>query len=273
LENEESVATAPTYLPSPPPKALFGRIQDKIDSVRGTKIRRATYGQAIGILVLDTDFPRIPGDIGNATTYPFPVRFKVVEGVRHEDIVCERPDISVCGRFIEEAKSLEEEGVRAITTSCGYFCYFQDEIADALDIPVFASSLIQVPLVAKMLGKNNRVGIICGNSRALTKTHLRNAGIDDSIRIAVAGLDENWNMVRGPRPRERLEGFEKGLPKVAKELISKHSDIGALVFECTNFPPGAAAVQEATGLPVFDIVTLLSMIHDVVVRKRYSGYM
>lgn len=273
LEDEESLATEPTYLPSPPTKALLGRIQDKIESITGTKIRRATYGEAIGILVLDTDFPRIPGDIGNATTYPFPVRFKVVKGIRHEDIVCERPDISVCSRFIEEAKGLEEEGVRAITTSCGYFCYFQDEISDALSIPVFASSLIQVPLVAKMLGKNNRVGIVCGNSRALTKTHLRKAGIDDSMRVAVAGLDEKWNMVRGPRPRDRLEGFEKGLSKVATELVSKYQDIGALVFECTNFPPAAAAVQEATGLPVFDIVTLVSMIHDAVVRKRYSGYM
>ena len=67
--------------------------------------------------------------------------------------------------------------------------------------------------------------------------------------------------------------LKRPLPKVAKELISKHPDIGALVFECTNFPSGAAAVQEATGLPVFDIATLISMVHDAVVRKSYSGHM
>lgn len=251
-------------------KDLF--LQKVEQKIRQPTIRRS-YGQAIGILLLDTIYPRIPGDIGNATTYPFPVRFKVVKGVYLKDIMCEKPNISVCRRYIEEAKELEEEGVRAIATSCGYFIYFQDEIADAVKVPVFTSSLIQVPLVAKMLGKNKRVGIICADSRYLTETHLRKAGIDDSMLVAVAGMDRNWSIVRAQDPKKRLCEFERALSKVTKELVSKHPDIGALVFECTNFPPGAAAVQEATGLPVFDIVTLIYMIHDTVVRKRYNGYM
>lgn len=251
-------------------KGLFsGQTWQKV----GRPTPKRTFGQAIGILLLDTEYPRIPGDIGNATTYPFPVMFRVVKGVVTEDILCEKPDESVCQRFIEEAKELEAEGVKAITTSCGYFVYFQEEIADAVNIPVVTSSLIQVPFVAKMFGKNKRIGIICGNSKYLTETHLKKAGIDGSINIAVAGLDKHWSSVNGPDPKSRLEGLEKTLPKVAKELISKHPDIAALVFECTNFPPGAAAVQEATGLPVFDIVTLIYMLHDSVVRKRYSGHM
>jgi Asp/Glu/hydantoin racemase len=244
----------------------------KIARTRPKTIRRV-YGQAIGILVLDTPSPRIPGDIGNATSYPFPVRLKVVTGVHLNDIMCEKPDVSICQRFIEEAKKLEGEGVRAITTSCGYFAYFQDEIAGAVNVPVFTSSLIQVPFVAKMLGKDKRVGIICSQSRYLTETHLRKAGIDDSMPVAVAGFDSNWSMLHGQDPKKRLDEFERSLPKVARELISRHPDIGALVFECTNFAPGAAAVQESTGLPVFDIVTLIYMIHDAVVRKRYDGYM
>jgi len=280
--SKDTLETDATYLPSPPAKALFRRIQEKIDEVKGRKIRRAVYGESIGVLLLDSDFPRIPGDIGNATTYPFPVRFKVVKGIYGKDIVCEKPDISVCQRFIEQAKELEVEGVRAITTSCGYFAYFQDEIADAMNIPVFTSSLIQVPMVAKMLGKKKEVGIICANSKALTRTHLRNAGIDDSIPIAIAGFERHWKavdrwdpkkIVQGFAPKRRLKGFENALSRVSKDLISRHPEVGALVFECTNFPPGAAAVQESTGLPVFDIITLLYMIHNVVVRKRYDGYM
>ena len=251
-------------------KDLF--LQKVEEKIRRTTIRRS-YGQAIGILLLDALYPRIPGDIGNATTYSFPVRFKIVKGLRLKDIMCEKPDISVCQRYIEGAKELEGEGVRAIAAGCGYLIYFQDEIADAVNVPVFASSLIQVPLVAKMLGKNKRVGIICADSRYLTETHLRKAGIDDSMQVAVVGLDKNWSIVRAQDPKKRLDGFERALSKVAKELVSKHPDIGALVFECNNFPPGAAAVQEATGLPVFDFVTMIYMIHDAVVRKRYSGYM
>jgi Asp/Glu/hydantoin racemase len=236
--------------------------------------RQVIFGQAIGILMVDNPFLRIPGDIGNATTYPFPVRIKTVEGIQVQDIVCEKPDTSVCQRFIEEAKTLEAEGVRAITAGCGYFSYFQDEIAEVVNVPVFTSSLIQVPLVAKMLGKNKQVGIICSNSKSLTTKHLRNAGIGESLSVPIAGFEEHWaTVLQAEEPAERLNRFEKTLPKVAKDLISQNPKIGALVLECTNFPPGAAAVQEATGLPVFDIVTLTYMIHDVVVRKRYDGYM
>ena len=235
---------------------------------------RATYGEAIGILVLDTEFPRIPGDIGNATTYTFPVKFKGVKEVYVKDIVSKKPDISVCKHFVEAARELEHEGVRAVTTSCGYFVYFQDEIANELNIPVFASSLIQVPLISKMLGMKKRVGIICANSDALTKTHLEKAGIDESMLVTVAGVDENWAEVRDKiDPMERLVGLEKALVTVAKKLVSEYSDLDAIVFECTNLSPGAAAVQEATGLPVFDIVTLIHMVHGTVVRKRYEGHM
>jgi Asp/Glu/hydantoin racemase len=239
---------------------------------RRTPVRRS-FGQAIGFLLLDTVYPRIPGDIGNATTYPFPVRLKVVKGVYLKDVLCKVPSFSVCQRFVDAAVELEAEGVRAITTSCGYMVYFQDELVKAVKIPVFSSSLIQVPLVSKMLGQNRRVGIICADSRFLTDSHLKKAGIDNSMLVSVVGLDRYWSLIRGQKPKNRLEGFEKALSKVAREFISKYPDTGAIVLECTNFPPGAAALQEAVGLPVFDIVTLTYMIHDVVTRKRYSGYM
>ena len=247
----------------------FEKVTDKLNPPK----LRQVYGQAIGVLVVDNPFPRIPGDIANATTYPFPVRFKVVEKIYVKDIVCEKPDQSVCKRYIEEAQALEKEGIRAITTSCGYLSYFQDEIAEALNIPVFTSSLIQVPMVSKMLGKNSRIGIICANGQVLTKTHLQKSGIDDSTPVAVVGLDKYWSMVRGQDPEKRQNGWDRALSTVGKQMVSQNPDLGAFVLECTNFPPGSAALQEATGLPVFDIVTLIYMIHEVVVRKRYSGHM
>ena len=249
------------------------KVQEAVEKIRPPPKMKKFYGQPIGILVLDIRMPRIPGDIGNATTFPFPVRYQVIKGVTDKDIVCSNPDVSVGQRVIEEAKILEEEGVSAIATSCGYFAYFQDEIAAAVDVPVFASSLIQVPLVSKMLGKNKKIGIICASTPTLSTTHLRKAGIDESIPVVVAGLDKYWSMVRGQNPKSRLHGFEKGVSTVAKQIVSKNPDVGAIVLECTNLPPAAAAVQEATGLPVFDMITLTYMIHDVVARKRYIGHM
>jgi len=242
------------------------------DRVRGTPKAKQFYGQTIGILMLDTHHFRIPGDVGNATTFPFPVRFKVIEGVTAGDIICEKPDISVLKLAVEKAKELENEGVKAITTSCGFFCYFQRELAEAVNIPVFASSLIQVPLVSKMIGKK-RVGIITADYRCLTTTHLRNTGIDESIPIAIVGINKNWSMIRGHSPEQHLEGYNRALPKVSRELVARYPDIGAIVLECTNLPPGAKAAQKATGLPVFDIVTLTYMIHDVLIRRDYTGYM
>ena len=86
--------------------------------------------------MLDTVFPRIPGDIGNAATFSFPVRYKVVKGASPQRVVKEA-DTRLLEPFIEAARSLEKEGVKAIGTSCGFLAIFQRELADAVDIPVF----------------------------------------------------------------------------------------------------------------------------------------
>src|SRR5450830_1704998 len=111
---------------------------------------RCNYGELIGIIMLDTVFPRIPGDVGNATTFPFPVRYKRVNGASVKRVVKEA-DPQLLQPFIEAAQELEMEGVKAITTSCGFLVMFQKQIADAVKIPVLTSSLLQVPFVSKLL--------------------------------------------------------------------------------------------------------------------------
>jgi len=49
--------------------------------------------------------------------------------------------------------------------------------------------------------------------------------------------------------------------RVARRLVSEHPDVGAIVLECTNMPPYAADIQRETGLVVFDIVSLVNMVH------------
>ncbi|MDR2738460.1 MAG: hypothetical protein LBB68_01305 [Treponema sp.] len=107
---------------------------------------RTNYGQAIGILMLNTNFPRIPGDIGNATTFSFPVVYKIIETANASNVVS-LGAVELLEPFIKGARELITQGVRAITTSCGFLAIFHRELAAAVDVPVFTSSLIQARLV------------------------------------------------------------------------------------------------------------------------------
>ena len=107
---------------------------------------RTIYGQSIGILMLDTRFPRLPGDIGNATTFSYPVMYKIVEQATVDRVVKEA-DAGLIEPFVRAGMELIQNGARAIVTSCGFMAIFQKELAQALPVPVFTSSLLQVPLV------------------------------------------------------------------------------------------------------------------------------
>lgn len=234
---------------------------------------RHHYGEAIGILTLDTIFPRIPGDIGNASTFSFPVRLRVVGGATQDRVVKEGGR-GLLEPFIEAAKELEKDGVRAVTTSCGFLAPFQDDVAKALAIPVFTSSLMQVPLVYKMLGKGTRVGILTADSSHLGKMHLRGAGIDPSIPVAIAGLQDHEEWAKPflrNQPTIDPEKIEVLIVNAAKELISKYPDTGAFVLECANMHPYSAAIQRETGRPVFDIITFVNYVYHAVVCKPFTG--
>lgn len=234
---------------------------------------RTHYGQAIGIATLDTMFPRIPGDVANASTYNFPVRFIKVKGATVERVVKQR-DPKLLGPFIKTTQKLERAGVRAITTSCGFLILFQDEIANKIKVPVFTSSLLQVPLVHRMLGKKQEVGIITHDSVALTKNHLKSAGID-LIPVAIIGMEnkKEWAKIFTENTLDPNKVKDE-IIMVSKELVSKNPDVGAIVLECTNMPPYAKAIQIATDLPVFDIVTLTNFVYYAVVRRGFEdGFM
>src|SRR5436189_4554831 len=145
------------------------------------------YGFTVGILMLDTRFPRIPGDMGNAGTFPFPVRYHRVPGAG-PDLVVRRGAEGLLPAFVDGARQLEREGVGAITTNCGFLVKFQRELAASVEVPVFTSSLLLVPLVHRLLAPGRRVGIMTVNAAGLTPEHFAGAGIGD-IPIAVAGME------------------------------------------------------------------------------------
>ena len=225
------------------------------------------YGFTVGILMLDTRFPRIPGDMGHAATFPFPVRYHRVPGAS-PDLVVRRGAAGLLPAFVDGARQLEREGVGAVTTNCGFLVKYQAELAAAVRVPVLTSSLLLVPLVHRMLPPGRRVGILTVNAAGLADEHLRGAGIGREIPLAVAGLEGEKEFTRvllGDEAELDVDQAREEHVRVARRLVTDHPDIGAIVLECTNMPPYAADVQRATGLPVFDIVSLVTLVHGALV--------
>jgi hypothetical protein len=224
---------------------------------------RSFYGQAIGILMCDLKVPRLPGDIGNAFTFDFPVRYKVVYGATVKRVILD-PDPTIIRALIEGAQELEAEGVRAITTSCGYLAWFQRELTDAVNIPVFTSSLLQVPMVARMLRSDKKIGILVADSRTLSPDHLKSAGIGD-VPVVIKGSENTpafYNTF--PTNGETLdyEACREGVVEMVRSLLREHPEVGAIVCEGTNFALFRSDVIAATGTPFFDIVTLTRMVYQ-----------
>jgi hypothetical protein len=94
---------------------------------------KTIYGARIGILMLDTKWPRPPGDIGNAHTWPFPVLYKVVSGATERVVVHEQGK-GLGPAFLQAAEELIEEGADGITTTGGFLAIFQKQLAAHVDV-------------------------------------------------------------------------------------------------------------------------------------------
>ena len=224
------------------------------------------YGFSVGILMLDTRFPRIPGDMGHASTFDFPVLYHRVRGAS-PDLVVRHGERALLPAFLDGARALEREGVRAVTTNCGFLAMYQADMAAAVSIPVFTSSLMLVPLVYRMLPPGQVVGIMTVDASSLRPDHFAGAGITGDISTVVTGLETEKEFTRVLLDDQMELDVERARHEhltVARRLVEDHPEIGAIVLECTNMPPYRADIQAATGRPVFDITTLVRMVHDAV---------
>ena len=232
-------------------------------------------GIPIGILCLDTCYGRPPGHIRNASTFRFPVMYRVVGGATARRVVKDA-DAELLDPFIKAARELEQEGVMAITGSCGFLALFQDQLTDSVDIPVFTSSLIQIPMVYRMLHRDRKVGILTASKSTLTGAHLKAVGAE-GVPVCVAGMDDQQEfcevVIEGRRNELDLGRLGKEVLAVVDRLAEDHPEMGALLIECTDLPPFAHLIQERIGLPVFDIVTLTNMVYETLARTPYQGIM
>ena len=211
-----------------------------------------------GLVQLET----LPGNSTNPKSYAFPVRFNRIKGANIHTVL-ERPSEDVLKNMIIESKKMISEGIEAITTSCGFNAIFQKELASSLDVPVFTSSLLQVPLVHKMLGPDRSIAVITAKKSALKLEHLRAAGITADIRPNILGMENSpeWNKIfTAPDDDVDLDVIADDVIGTAKEAVSQDKSIGAFVLECTDLPPFSEPIRQELHLPVFDFVTLIEFV-------------
>jgi Asp/Glu/hydantoin racemase len=232
---------------------------------------KAIYGASLGILMLQARFPRIPGDMGNALTWPFPVLYRVVQGATPERVVLNAAR-GLLPDFLAAAAELVDQGAEAITTNCGFLALFQKELAAHVRVPVATSSLIQVPWVQATLPPGKRVGVITVSAGSLTPRHMEAAGVplDTPIVGTETGREFFRVLIKAEKDDMDVDLARQDILDAGHALLSRHADIGAIVLECTNMPPYAHALREATGLPVFDIYSLITWFHAAL-RPRDFG--
>jgi hypothetical protein len=234
--------------------------------------RQTSYGRPIGIIVLEEHIPCPPGTPGNPSTFSFPVYYEVARGVGTTALRHAPPE--GLDSFIAAGQRLIERGAWAIAGNCGLMIVHQEALARALPVPVFLSSLIQVPLIAGMLAPEAAIGILMSNANSLNSTHLAiaRAGTDARIELAsMQGKPHFTAAVCDERGELDFEGVMAETVEVAQTLVREHPEVKALLFECVDLPPYAHAVQEAVGLPVFDITTLIGHVRSALVRQPFTG--
>jgi len=223
---------------------------------------KVLYGAPLGILMLEARFPRIPGDMGNAATWPFPVLYRVVRGASPERVVLRQAE-GLLGAFLDAAAVLVDQGAEAITTNCGFLALFQRELAAHVRVPVAASALVQIPWVQAMLPPGKRVGVVTVSAGSLTPRHFAAVGApEDTPFVGTEQGREFFRvLIRGEKQDMDVALAAQDILDAGRTLVARYPDIGAIVLECTNMPPYAGMLRDALGLPVFDIYALITWLH------------
>ena len=232
----------------------------------------ATYvaGHAIGIIAIDLKYPKMPGNVVNATTFTYPVLYKKVT-FDIELLFAGAKELE--REIIAAAKELEREGVRAVIGACGYFAHYQKQVAEALSIPVFLSSLCQIPMAKMGLKESQKILVLAANGEQLNNTLFQKLGISpsDCVVLDVGSLD-SFAPIRWGKEELDHKKLSEELVDITILILQKRTDIGAILLECSDLPPYASEIQRASGLPVFDFISLINWVEHAVVQKRYYGY-
>ena len=233
-----------------------------------------SYGQGIGILLLDARMPFVPGDVANASTYNYPVIFKLVEGL--ETDVCLNGAPEFAEAIADGARELAAQGVKGISSDCGFMLQYQQAAADAVHIPVALSSLLQLPLIERSVGASQPIAIITADSTNMTMDFLERAGIRPKNPIVIRGMQnepEFRSAILEAKGTLDTDLITAETVTMARSIQEEHPDLGAILLECSLLPPYAGAVQAATGVPVFDFISVIDFMQAGTRPRGYQGWM
>lgn len=239
---------------------------DKAHQVRATPVS----GFAIGIIAVNMDYPKIPGNVANATTFKFPVIYETVD-FEIEQLFEGDPKIE--NQIVVAAQKLEKQGVRAIVGACGYFGHFQQSVAESVEVPVFMSSICQVPLIKLGLKKQKKILTLVASGKDINEDFFQCSGakLSDTVICEIGSL-ESFAPIRWGKTVLDNGQLKSDLVEVVIRETQQDKNIGAILLECSDLPPYAHAIQQATGLAIFDFNSLINWVYSSVVQKNYYGY-
>ena len=215
--------------------------------------------------MLDTRFPRIVGDVGNAASYEFPVIFPRMEGIGSADAVAAHPDRSrVLSALKANAEALAAEGAVGLGTSCGFLALYQADLAAVSPVPVATSALLHIATLPE-----RRVGVITASAENLTPAHLFAVGAPGDTPVVGMPKDGSFagTFLSNGLTLDR-EAVEREVVEAGLKLVAKHPAVDTVVLECTNLPPYKPALEQALGLPVLDVLDLLKDFYREVSARR-----
>lgn len=231
---------------------------------------RPIEGYSVGVLHLNSTYPLPPGNAQHAQSYGFPVAFETV--AIDDPFALMRGEDHIGGLLIEACGRLERRGVRTIVGACGSFAYYQRMAAKASQVPVYTSVLSQIPFLLQALG-DRPLGVICASASSMNERIYDQCGIADPSRLVIdemRGMSEFNRMLKGDEPMDEHLLCEQAC-QVASRLLDTAPDIGGIVLQCSDLPPYGHAIQAATGLPLYDAVTLVNWARNGADYPSYDG--
>ena len=230
---------------------------------------QAFYGQKVGILVFSTKTPRIPGDAGHGGSFPYQVRYEIVEG-GFADLITGSAGIK--DAILKAGQNLTRLGIRAIIGDCGMMSLYQDCLGKELGVLFAGSSLCLIPTVWQLIGRHGTIGIITGHSKLLGRQHLKHSGWDEDMDISIQGMEEQKHfreiVIEGGLHLNR-EAMLKDVLEAGKRLREKTPGLRAVIFECSNLATYSSALAEELELPVFDTISAANLLEYGVHPPKY----